>query len=197
MITKIIDSNKKHLGYLVDNVWIPNNTLWVYTPYTTLPYESIKQGYKRRYNIEVDNSIYLNILYNFVNKPYINEVFSSNNIEMNDIVLLSYKDFNYNLLSSLWKVPNSKSEKFAIYYEDKIIGYLQVKDSLSSDILYICMIEMIERGKGYGSKSIQFLLKHKSIEGYSVVSALGFWLSMGADFYEEGNCRFKIQGGLK
>ena len=80
MIVKVTDSSGKYLGYLLDNVWIPKEILWVYTPIDSLPYEDIKQGYKRRNNIEVENSIYKNILYNFTNKAYIDEVFTSNNI---------------------------------------------------------------------------------------------------------------------
>lgn len=195
MIIKVTDSSGKYLGYLLDNVWIPKEILWVYTPIDDLPYEDIKQGYKRRNNIEVQNSIYKNILYNFTNKAYINEVFTSNNIKMNDIILLSYKDFDYRSMSSLWRVPASKSERFAIFNKNTIVGYLHIKNSFLDDCLYICMFETVKKNKGYGSKCIQFLLSHKTLRGYSVISAQEFWRSMGAEFDEKENCRFKIQGG--
>ena len=196
MIIKVTDSSGKYLGYLLDNVWIPKEILWVYTPIDSLPYEDIKQGYKRRNNIEVENSIYKNILYNFTNKAYIDEVFTSNNIKMNDIILLSYTDFDYNSMSSLWRVPASKSERLVLFYKNDIVGYLQVKNSFSDDCIYVGMFETVEKDKGYGSKCIQFLLSHKSIKGYSVISARRFWESMGAEFDKNENCRFKIQGGI-
>ena len=195
MIIKVIDSKGRYLGYILDNVWIPKEFLWVYTPINTLPYEDIKQGYKRRNNIEVENSIYENILYSFPNKVYIDEVFASNNIEMNDIILLSYKDFDYSSMSGLWKLTSSKGERFAIHSNSKVLGYLYIRDSFSDDCIYISLFETVEKDKGYGSKCIQFLLSHKSIKGYSVISARRFWESMGAEFDENENCRFKIQGG--
>ena len=196
MIIKVTDSKGRYLGYILDNIWIPEEFLWIYTSLEELSYSKIKKGTRKKYNICIENIIYNNILYSFFSKEYIDEVFNSNNIELNDIILLSFKDLDYNIMSSIWKLPTSSCERFVFYSRGKPIGYILIKGSFRNDILYISMFETPIKGKGYGAKCINFLLSHKSLVGYSVINAKGFWQKMGAVYDDEENYRFKIQGGF-
>lgn len=191
MITKIVSDKDNILGYIIDDIWIPENILWIYTSETKLKYSDTKKGLLlSNNNIKVNNKVFKNLLYNCSDSKFIYSLFNDNNIKVNDIILVVADEIKENC-SSLWKIPLRDTEKYLFVSNNTTLGVVLIRGSILDESLYIMMLETFKKDKGWGTLCMNYLLHNKSVSGYAVINAVPFWKSLGADF-EVNSYRFTI-----
>ena len=92
-------------------------------------------------------------------------------------------------LSSFWKIKNL-SGLFLIKDDNKTIGLISLRNN--KDYVYINMIEIFKKKKGYSEKTVNLLLNtyDKQIKGVAKNEAEIFWIKMGAFF--ENSFKFTL-----
>lgn len=101
-----------------------------------------------------------------------------------------YSDFDWWKTNSIWKVVRGHLYKVVTGVNE--LGYMLVdKELYPAKFLRIAMIEVVQKGRGHGSRIIDELKSRgKQLSGISTVDAESFWEKHGAIF-DEGN-RFTI-----
>ena len=88
-------------------------------------------------------------------------------------------------VSSFWSNKDlSRKHLYTIVDNNlKTLGYLATSTSIDTPYdCYICMLEIIDKGRGTGTRVVKELTKRCSLLGYSCVTAKDFWIKCGAVF---------------
>ena len=118
---------------------------------------------------------------------------------LSDLKSLSL-DLDYNDISFIARIPSEdelhdvssfwrnkylvRRHCYTIIDKDlKVLGYLATSTSIDTPYdCYICMLEIIDKGRGTGTRVVRELTKRCSLLGYSCVTAKDFWIKCGAVF---------------
>ena len=204
MIQTVVTNSGNIKGWLIDEYYVPKNTLKFFTPQSSLRGVKIISKIDKS-GIRVRGKRYPNIL-KVINSENCREVLRSfivNGISLHNILFFptNIKDDCIEDLSCFWKIVQDLPLR--TYYVYKItdsnfkeIGFVLLRQDLyKSSFIYINMLEVIEKSKGIGSEVVNQLKSFNiCISGLSTQGALNFWKKLGAEVTDNQN-HFIIRGG--
>lgn len=121
-------------------------------------------------------------------KDYLSDLKSlSLDLDYNDISFIARIPIEDELhdVSSFWMNKDLvRKHCYTIIDKDlKVLGYIATSTSIDTPYdCYICMLEIIDKGRGTGTRVVKELTKRCSLLGYSCVTAKDFWIKCGAVF---------------
>lgn len=192
MILEVVNRANQRKGYLVDNIYIPNEVLKYFTS-DNLSISKTIYGKSSGRNIKVGITIYKNIL-GIRDYRKVLGVLLKNNIVLNDIIFIksSIDNINTSELSSIWSKRKKSFNTYICLHNFNEVGLILTKDDIfKSENIYISMIEVFNKGNKDGTLIVSELKRlGKSLSGLCFISAVDFWKKCGASISE--NLHFKL-----
>lgn len=197
MIQTIISQSGNTRGWLIDDYFIPIGVLKFFSPLSSLRGVKII-GIIDKSGVRVRGKRYPNILkvINIKNCREVLRSFIVNGVELHNILFFpcSLCDLNCDSLSSFWKVATDlslKSFSVVAVTDSKFnqLGYIFMKQDLfRTKNIYINMFEVLNRGKGNGTKIVSKLKDLGfNISGLAVTDSIPFWEKQGAVITDNQN----------
>lgn len=194
MITVVITESGKTKGYLIDDIYVRKDLLKYFTPVRS--FRGVKVvGKSFGEDIKIRNKHYKSVK-KYLNIDSYNKIiraFTISGIELNSVLFIPCKptDYEFNDMSELWKIVYDLKCRNLYYYKivdikSNCIAYLMsYNDLYKSSSFYINMLEVIDKGKGYGTLVVNTLKSFdKSISGLSMITSKSFWKKLGASFID-------------
>lgn len=189
MIVQVVSQEQKLMGYVVNNYFLPKNLLFSIC-------ESLPKADKTVVGIKVNDFIVTTLGNYAVYSDYL-KVLSSNDfgLSIKKICFLERPPDTDDMvdLSSFWRIYCvSRSIVYTVLDNNfNILGFIMTDTRLKvGGTCYVCMFEVVSKGDKNGTRIISELIKLVSLKGYSCVTAIPFWKSMGAEFSD--NFHFKL-----
>lgn len=196
MCKEVYDKNENLLGYSILDLFIPKEMLIFLTEET----DKFTDG---MYGISKGNSIfnesgraYYNVceLLTESKATLVFDIFKRANVKLNPFLFVKTdSNMNYKVqnLSSIWGSLFALKNCYCYTILDSncnTLGFLSLhKNVYEEDEKYIQMFEVVEKGKGYGTKIMNYLLKFYNLSGLSTYSSVNFWKSLGASIDKSGH----------
>lgn len=187
-IIQVVSSRQRRLGYIINNDFIPANILDNACSDIVIS--------KTVFGVFVENKLLTDIGVFDLMSDYLDILVSLRNlISYNSISFIQRVPLKDELcyLSSFWKAIDIKRRYVYTVIDSSvnILGYIITnKDITRYSDCYICMIEVLDKGIGVGTRIVSKFLTFSSIRGYSCITAVDFWKSFGAIFTKDNH--FKI-----
>lgn len=185
MITRINNKRGVTIGYLFDTIYISCESLNLLSCAPVYP-KSQRLGKEYKTYCKIGDMCYKNLEF-LINEGMIEFVLSTlrdNGLLLRETIFLRVtKDFIQGYpLSKSWEQKFKGVDIYCCCDEfGRCLGFLALKRD------YIVMIEVLDKGMGFGTYIINSMLDIKgSLKGMSVVEAKNFWLKQGADFSPDG-----------
>ena len=201
MISLVTNEQGVEIGYLVEDLFIPMNTVKAVID-GKFSYDTKETGFFEKGKFVVPKQ---RKKYNVLSKEY-TEKAGLNYISLlkrNNITLKRYAfigattdETHKNCEHYIWDLSDFPY-RYSIYdtKTDKKVGYLLTSTDLYSPNeanIHICMIEITEKGQGIGTQVIRDLLKYRSIRGLSDNNSKPFWNRFDVKYLSD-NMHFNIE----
>ncbi len=194
MISLVTNTSGNEIGYLIDEFFIPSNTVKAVTE-GKISYESKREGFFERDKVVIPE---LKKKFSIFSRDYTEKTGSNylSILRKNNIVTKRYAyigvstdETKKNCEHYIWGMFNTQCG-YAIYDTklEKTVGYLLTSTDLynsSEPNIHICMIEIMEKGQGIGTQVIRELLRYRPIRGLADNGSKPFWNKFSAKYLSD------------